>query len=384
MQSLSPSRSSRRGSSCAALLGIVSSLAASVAVAADPPPATQEGEATTQPESRRGPPLRSLDDVRLDRRMTLLNAGETLEPTARLPEDAASYVVELPSHKELILDLARRSGRPLPTVRLLPEESRTTHRYGIVTADHAILRKSPADVPGDRENLSDVTRGEPVWILDANEAKTSLLVHASDGYLGWVDAGSVWAVPKETFVSWTRYWGGRETRERREDFRLGFTEFDALIASRDAEALARLGAGLDLRTTGIMPRPLAVGVHAKLYLGTRYVWGGKTKDGIDCSGLAQAAIASVGVPLPRDADQQSLVGRLVATRWEQSALQPGDLLFYVSPRRGNVNHVAIYLGDGEYIEAAGRDVHVSSMTPGAANYDAKRAETFGWARRVIE
>ena len=66
------------------------------------------------------------------------------------------------------------------------------------------------------------------------------------------------------------------------------------------------------------------------------------------------------------------------------ALLPGDLLFFLSARRGNVNHVALYLGDGKYIEAAGADVHISSMKAGDEGYDAKRAATFGWARRVIE
>lgn len=343
MPSQSPP-SLRRGSSCAAL--IVLSLIATVA-AQDRDPASQP---TTGPTSRanggesRGPPLASLSEIRLDRRMTLLNAGEMLEPTAKLPEDAAAYVVELPSHKELILDLARRVGRPEPTVRVLPEESRTSDRYGIVTVDHAILRKGVRDVPGDRENLSDVTLGEAVWILDRDEAKTSLLVHATDGYLGWVDAKAVRAIPAPVMTK-------------------------SLNGSIPAASNTKIDQAFS---------------HARSFVGTRYVWGGKTKGGIDCSGLAQGAFASVGIPLPRDADQQSLIGRLVATRWDTSALLPGDLLFYVGPRRGNVHHVAIYLGDGEYIEAAGPDVHVSSMTPGAKNYDGKRAATFGWARRVLE
>ena len=307
---------------------------------AQPTTMPASGPATRDPPL----PLASLDALRIDRRMTLFASGETIEPFGRDLDASATFVVELPSHRELLADLARRRGTTRPAVRLLPEDSRTADRFGLVTAAHAILRKSPADVPGDRENLSDVTRYEPVWILDANYAGDALLVHASDGYLGWVSAGAVRVVGEPQFLH-------------------------RLKDGRDDASAARV---------------VAVIESARARVGTRYVWGGKTADGIDCSGLVQTSFARVGVALPRDADQQSLVGRLVATRWCAGALLPGDLLFYVSPRRGNVHHVAIYLGDGEYVEAAGPDVHVSSMTPGAPNYDARRAATFGWARRVIE
>ena len=364
-----PSQPPRRGTYYAALIAV--SLASSVVAQ------------TSEPTTREGPPrVTSLDDVRLDRSMTLLNAGETLEPKQSLTDDAPSYVVELPSHKELILDLARRAGRAEPTVRVLPEESRTPDRYGIVTVDHAILRKGARDAPGDRENLSDVTLGEPVWILDASGDKTSLLVHASDGYLGWVDATAVWPVGVDLF----KRFESRDLRAKLSDGSERTMNADGLAAilrARDGERLRRAFEDREAKDEHSFFADAAI-ARARRYLGVSYVWGGKTFDGIDCSGLAQTAFASVKIPLPRDADQQSLVGRLVATRWDPSALLPGDLLFYVSPRRGNVHHVAIYLGGGEYIEAAGADVHVSSMTPGAKNYDGKRAATFGWARRVIE
>ena len=63
--------------------------------------------------------------------------------------------------------------------------------------------------------------------------------------------------------------------------------------------------------------------------------------------------------------------------------QPGDLLFFISGRRGNVSHVGMYIGDGHFIEAAGPGVHISSMRPGDANYDARHMENFAWARRVV-
>lgn len=85
---------------------------------------------------------------------------------------------------------------------------------------------------------------------------------------------------------------------------------------------------------------------ARRFLGVRYLWGGLSAWGFDCSGLVWAAYRSFGVTIPRDADPQFRgPGRWVA----RAALQPGDLLFFGS--RSYVEHVAIYAGRGRMLEA---------------------------------
>jgi peptidoglycan DL-endopeptidase CwlO len=84
-------------------------------------------------------------------------------------------------------------------------------------------------------------------------------------------------------------------------------------------------------------------------LGMQYVWGAAGPTSFDCSGLVQWSLAQAGVVMPRVAADQARTGPAVPV----SALQPGDLLFYhTDPTApGYISHVAIYLGNGQMIQA---------------------------------
>ncbi|MFO8037876.1 MAG: C40 family peptidase [Sodalinema sp.] len=81
-----------------------------------------------------------------------------------------------------------------------------------------------------------------------------------------------------------------------------------------------------------------------------YLWGGTLGPNYDCSGLMQAAFASVGVWLPRDAYQQEAFTLPIAT----DVMQPGDLVFFGTPLKAT--HVGLYLGDDQYIHSSGREL----------------------------
>lgn len=97
---------------------------------------------------------------------------------------------------------------------------------------------------------------------------------------------------------------------------------------------------------------------ANSFLGVPYLWGGTTPAGFDCSGLVQYCYREVfNIELPRTTYYQCEVG--VEVPFEE--LLPGDLLFFADG--GDVHHVAMYLGDGYYVEAphTGDVVKITAM-----------------------
>ena len=74
------------------------------------------------------------------------------------------------------------------------------------------------------------------------------------------------------------------------------------------------------------PDPVAVG---ELFLETPYLWGGRTSEGIDCSGLVQTALRAAGVAAPRDSDmQEATLGEAIAIDDPAAPLKRGDLIFW--------------------------------------------------------
>jgi peptidoglycan endopeptidase LytE len=81
------------------------------------------------------------------------------------------------------------------------------------------------------------------------------------------------------------------------------------------------------------------------YRGVPYVWGGTTRNGMDCSGFVQHVFKKLDINLPRTAQEQSRVGKYIP----KNKLKPGMLLFFRT-YAPYISHVGIYIGHGKFIQ----------------------------------
>ena len=119
-------------------------------------------------------------------------------------------------------------------------------------------------------------------------------------------------------------------------------------------------------------------IDAKYFKGGKYVWGGTSPEGFDCSGYVQYLYKKHHIDLPRTAWGQSNKGTPVA----KNNLQKGDLLFFLTDKKRGipVTHVGIYIGNGQFIHAASKKKGII-ISPIHSGY---YADKFVSAKRVLQ
>ncbi|MBJ6360530.1 C40 family peptidase [Paenibacillus sp. GCM10012307] len=115
----------------------------------------------------------------------------------------------------------------------------------------------------------------------------------------------------------------------------------------------------------------------KKYLGTPYVFGAKTGNtkSFDCSSFTQFVYKQVGVNIPRSSVNQSKSGKFVS----KSNLKAGDLVFSDTNRDGKINHVSIYMGNGQLLHTYRKGIGVTISKFKGSAWD----KTYVTARRVL-
>ncbi|RHR49109.1 hydrolase Nlp/P60 [Clostridium sp. AF18-27] len=98
--------------------------------------------------------------------------------------------------------------------------------------------------------------------------------------------------------------------------------------------------------------------YALQFVGNPYVWGGTSlTKGADCSGFTMQVMKQFGVSLPHYSGAQAKMGKPV----KSSEMRPGDLIFYANSG-GTVNHVAMYIGNGQIVHAASKKSGIKIST----------------------
>lgn len=101
-----------------------------------------------------------------------------------------------------------------------------------------------------------------------------------------------------------------------------------------------------------------IAAYAVQFVGNPYVWGGTSlTNGADCSGFVMSVMRKFGISLPRTSREQAQSG----TGIDSSKMQAGDLIFYANSS-GTVNHVALYIGNGQVVHASSRRTGIRIST----------------------
>jgi len=235
----------------------------------------------------------------------------------------------------------------------------------------APLRRAPA---ADAEQMTQALRGERVTVYDRNGEGWAWGQLADDGYVGWIPEAALTApgaapTHKVTALRTLAFPGASIKLPPVEALPMG----TKLAILREDGAFAVTREGWHLPRQHLAPldamAPDFVGV-AEQFVGTPYLWGGKSSLGIDCSGLVQIALTAAGTGCPRDSDmQQDGLGREL-TAAEARHPQRGDLIFWkghvaivrdaTTIVHANAHHMATVVENTQAaiarIKAAGSDV----------------------------
>ena len=214
-----------------------------------------------------------------------------------------------------------------------------------VTAALAPVRQASAS---GAEQVTQALRGERVTVYDRDGEGFAWGQLASDGYVGWLpDAalGKPGPAPTHKVIATATFAfpGPSIKLPPVEMLVLGSTL--AVLREDGAFAVTREGWHLPKAHVAALGHrePDFVDV-AERFVGTPYLWGGKSSLGMDCSGLVQVSLNAAGIGCPRDSDmQQSALGSDLSAS-EAEHLVRGDLLFWKG-------HVAIARDAGTIVHA---------------------------------
>lgn len=305
--------------------------------------------------------------------------------------------------EELINTLTEKGFEPVDSIRLLPDESLEGKVYGVVTQSVINLRYAP-NYTG--EFATQLLMGTPISILEREKGWVRVLT--PEGYISWVTSGSIAPMNEEEIVRWrsssrvivtTHYTLLRETPSLR-----GTVLTDAVwgnIFEEKGVAGAFIKVVMPNGKEGYIERQTVepfnswvasrnanaenVIATAKQFLGFPYFWGGTSIKALDCSGMTKTSFYLNGVITRRDASQQAKTGIDIELTEDFGNLVPGDLLFFgrkaTETRGERITHVAIYMGDGEFIHAA-TTTRINSLLPDSPIYYSA-SNTLVRARRFI-
>jgi SH3-like domain-containing protein len=276
------------------------------------------------------------------------------------------------------------------SIKVLPNQKQ---KWGITSISVANLRDEPRHAA---QLVSQIIMGTPIQILKAKDGWS--LIKSPDHYIAWVNNSSIARMDDDAFSHWKSSercvviedcWLHELNGKRISDLVKGSI---VAIENMADETLVSLPDGrkgvvksenvvqFDEWLSEVQLKQDELVKQSMTFMGLPYLWGGTSSKAVDCSGFMKNIYFMSGYVLARDASQQINYGQSIEL--EIDSLEIGDLLFFGNKEKGKVTHVAMYIGDTEYIHASGR-VKINSLDKHRTNYSEYRTVSWLGAQRYI-
>jgi SH3-like domain-containing protein len=317
---------------------------------------------------------------------SLVLKGETTNPEAK---------------KQIIKTLSNQGIELIDSILILPDTLNNENYLGLVSISVTNLRRNPDH---KSELVSQSLMGTPVSIL--KKENSWFLIQTPDKYIAWTESSSVvpmnarerngWKKSERVIYIRNSGWIYNEASDKSDvvgDLVAGCImeksgesgSFVKVKLPDGREGFVNLNDVKDFDIFRSQSKPDGNNVVkiAGSLIGIPYLWGGSSTKGVDCSGFVQNVYFMNGLILMRDASQQALHGDYVDLSDGFTQLKSGDLLFFGSQQNSKprVTHVAIYIGNNEYINSSGR-VMISSLDSTSNIFVRYRLKSLLSARRI--
>lgn len=227
------------------------------------------------------------------------------------------------------------------------KEVDTKNKVGYINANSINFREQP-DISG--KVISVLSRNAEVGIIEENNGWVKIEYKGNTGYVGakYISDTKV----QVTSRSASRR---RKTAEKKTTTKITAKAEVPMTDTAPTEETEKIS-----NTATTNPKASEIVAYAKKYLGYRYIHGGNTPSGFDCSGFTQYVYKHFGYSLSRSSSSQAGNGSAIS----KSNLKPGDIIcFSGSSKSKRITHVGINIGGGKFIHAANsrKGVIISSI-----------------------